>query len=300
MTFTASQNGELIVIMQGGLGNQLFIYATAVRLARINNLKLVIDTASGFRNDHKYQRLYRLSALNINECLSEDINLVPLSRGKISLYRKLSSFKFFKEKYIFQSNMNYDASLMKRNLKGRVYLDGYWQSEKYFVEIKEELLKSLTFSGVFSSYEKNLIQKIKNKKSLALHYRFFESPNNSNGNNVDNSYYINAIQYLKSKVDFNHVAIFAENPSLISNLEILKDYDVDIISTKNRPNNDIIDMQIMRHCNYFIIPNSTYSWWGAWLSSSPKKIVITPKMFKDWGISWWGFNGLIPKNWVKI
>jgi len=300
MKFSTNENGELIAIMQGGLGNQLFIYATGVRLARINNLKLTIDNVSGFVDDRRYQRKYRLSELNINENLSKDINLLPVRQLKIKICRKLSSLNFLKNKYLFQSNVNYDASLMKKKLRGRVYLDGYWQSEKYFIEIREDLLKSITYSGVLSSYENDLIQKIKNKKSLALHYRFFENPNNYSGNNVDNSYYANAIEYLKKNVDFNHVVVFAEDPNLIFDLNMIKEYDVDIIKTKNRPNNDIIDMQIMRHCNYFIIPNSTYGWWGAWLGSSSDKIVIAPKMFKDWGVSWWGFDGLLPKSWIKI
>jgi hypothetical protein len=56
----------------------------------------------------------------------------------------------------------------------------------------------------------------------------------------------------------------------------------------------------MSLCRNFIIANSTFSWWGAWLSKNKSKIVISPKFFKNHGVSFWGFDGLIPEGWIEI
>src|SRR4030042_166703 len=111
----------VIVKLYGGLGNQLFQYATARRIAVENGSLLKLDASTGFENDF-YKRSYGLHHFNIveNFAAPEDI----------------SASRPVKEKHF-----HFDPDVL--NLRDNVYLDGYWQSEKYFKSIEDVIRDEL-------------------------------------------------------------------------------------------------------------------------------------------------------------
>ena len=122
----------------GGLGNQLFIYASARRLALKNQAELVIDDISGFINDYQYQRFYQLNHFNI-PCRKATASerLEPFSRLHNKIRRHLNSLRAFEHRsYIQQEGIDFDPRLLSLQPNPTLYLEGYWQSEGYFRTLK--------------------------------------------------------------------------------------------------------------------------------------------------------------------
>ena len=130
----SSQNKKIITRIVGGLGNQLFIYAAARRLALVNHAELVLDDVSGFVRDHDYKRQCQLDHFKIT-CRKATAaeRLEPFSRVSRYLKRRWNqSLPFAQRTYLVQEGMDYEPRLLQLKPQGTLYLEGYWQSEKYF------------------------------------------------------------------------------------------------------------------------------------------------------------------------
>jgi hypothetical protein len=291
---------KIILRIKGGLGNQMFSYAAAKSLAILNNAELVIDDTTGFERD-KYNRTYCLDNFNISSRrATEAEKLQPLSRLKRSILKLNSSLGIFsKWKYFFQKSIEYDETFLKLKFDHILFLEGYWQSESYFLNI-DKLIRN-EFVAVIPSEQDilDLTSKIKSLNSVCLHVRWFDAPDKkSQVNNLSIDYYLKAIQYFKKHIPDCHFFIFSEFPDVTRTfLSCISDESTIIYKTdKVNPHNDLLLMTLCRH---FIIANSTFSWWAAWLGDSTDKIVVAPGVQMNRESSW-GFDGLIPKNWIVI
>ena len=140
---------KVIVRILGGLGNQLFCYAAARRLALVNDAELVLDTVSGFTYDRVYRRQYQLDHFNI-PCrkATPTERLEPFGRLRRWLLRTWNRrLPFEKRSYIFQEGLDFDPRLLEFKPRGTVYLEGYWQSEKYFKDV-EDIIRQEFWPGV--------------------------------------------------------------------------------------------------------------------------------------------------------
>ena len=144
-----------------------------------------------------------------------------------------------------------------------------------------------------------IVSKIKSTNSVAVHIRFFDYLNN-NSNNISKNYYIRAMQKIEETILNPQYFIFSNDIKAAKKMDIWKDKNIIFMTFNNSKNQDYIDMWLMSICKHFIIANSTFSWWAAWLSKSKDKIIYAPKKIIRYGAMWWGFDGLIPENWVKL
>ena len=129
---------KIITRIRGGIGNQLFCYAAARRLALVNNAELVIDDVSGFVRDHDYKRDYQLDHFSI-PCRKATAGerLEPFSRVRCYLKRSFNRNRPFQERsYIQQEGIDFNSRLLKVDPCGTIYLEGYWQSEDYFKDVE--------------------------------------------------------------------------------------------------------------------------------------------------------------------
>lgn len=298
-------NSEKKVVLRvlGGLGNQLFCYAAARRLSIINNAELIIDDVSGFKYDHTYKRCYQLDNFNILSNKSDKkYRFEPFSKVRRYLFKKINLFfPFSKRSFIHQEFIEFDRRLLSAKVNGVMYLEGYWQSEQYFIDIKEIIRKDLKIIPPTDSINQKIKRSIDSVNSIALHVRFFDNPDVKNSkNNASIDYYIRAIEYMDSLHSNAHYFLFSDNPKQALSVIPLEGDRVTCISHNIGDINAYADLWLMSSCKHFIIANSTFSWWGAWLSDNDEKCIITPDITYNKNFSAWGFDGLIPDNWIKI
>lgn len=299
---------KLIVRIKGGIGNQLFTYAYARYLSLKNEYELVLDSTTGFSYDFKYKRKFQLDNFSIqarkatrSETFQPLPRLIRFVLRHVQFLRNLFGIEFLEEEEI-----NYNDFFFNLKLKSKVlYLEGYFQSENYFKEIEHVLRVDLVINEPEDSLNRAFVKFIENSNSVAVHIRFFDGivNNQSTGavchSNVSVDYYNRAFEYIKSKVQKPHFFIFSDRLDLVNEAFNLSLADCTIVSHNVGDDLAIADLWLMSNCNHFITANSTFSWWGAWLARNTNKIVITPK-FRSTDESSWGFNGLIPDNWIEM
>lgn len=281
----------IVVKLMGGLGNQMFQYATAYALSKKHNTRLAVDT-SWFNNQSGVSRkaTYELNLLGIDAEIAklEKYEIVP----KKPLFKKLTEEKLinFEEKSLLFNPKIFNQG---KNL----YLNGYWQSEKYFIDYRFDILKVFEFPTKLSRVALSWKSQINKSEAISLHIRRGDYVTNSHTNTVHGvlnlEYYENAVKYLSSYIKNPKVFVFSDDPSWCKeNLKLSVNYE--IVSGPN----SIEDMYLMSICRHNIIANSSFSWWAAWLNKNDSKIVIAPfNWFNDKSLK---SKDIVPSSWKRI
>jgi len=289
----------IIVNLIGGLGNQMFQYACGRAVAEHTGQKLKLDI-TGFK-DYKLRK-YSLDCFNISAEFATEKEIKLYKEGRLWFInyfsKKILKRELIKNKrFIKEKHFHFDPTIL--NLKGNCYLFGYWQSEKYFIDIKDIILKEFTLKRPLSQSAKEYENIILSSQSVSIHVRRGDYVNNPITNSYhgvcDISYYEKAVDIIYKKVENPKFFIFSDDLSWVKeNFKFLKNSL--FVELKNAP--DYEEMFLMSRCKHNIIANSSFSWWGAWLNQNPNKIVIAPKeWFKDNSIN---TNDLIPLSWIRI
>lgn len=285
----------------GGIGNQLFIYAAARRLALVNNAQLVLDDVSGFVRDYVYQRHYQLDHFNIpcRKAAAAE-RLEPFSGLRRYLKRRRNArLPFDQRSYIQQAGRDFDPRLLQLKPRGDLYLEGYWQSENYFEDVKATIRQDLQIQPPTDAVNQAMANRIRCHTAVAVHMRFFDEPQASGVNNALRDYYHRAIAEMERRVDNAHYYLFSDRPEAARGCIPLQDERITLVLHNQGDKNAYADLWLMTQCQHFIIANSTFSWWGAWLAAHADTQVIAPGIEGEMGRSW-GFEGLLPERWIKL
>jgi hypothetical protein len=291
----------VILKLQGGLGNQMFQYAIGRIVAEKNEVDLLLDN-SFFEDQEKktgftprqfelevFKPKYRLADKKIVKSFFTESQVRRLRK-----YLGLSYKKVYREEVCY-----FDISILSLSIP--VYLDGYFQSEKYF-KGNESLIKNIfDFPHLEGSYFKEILQSIKIEESVSVHFRrgdYIQDEVIGNFHGICTlDYYKNAIGYMIEELKSPHFFVFSDDidwveqqlSGLVTNITFVKG---------NSDSKSWTDMMLMSNCKHHIIANSSYSWWGAWLNQNPDKIVIAPKKwFNDPLIC---TKNLVPESWIRI
>ena len=182
-----------------------------------------------------------------------------------------------------------------KSLEGYEYIKGYFQTEKYFKEIRNTLLSEFVINKKISLETDKIAEKIKNlKNSCSLHIRRGDYISDKNANNIhgtcDLDYYKRAIDIMNSK--YSNVSFFVFSDDIYWTKENLKIKNAFYVDNKTIPHED---MYLMSLCSHNITANSSFSWWGAWLNKNENKTTIAPK---NWFVD--KENEVVCENWIKL
>ena len=298
----------MITKISEGLGNQLFMYAHSYSLSKKNNIKLLIDPYSGYyQKKHMYN--FFLDKFNISsEIASKDFiyanhtkNFIKKMLLFIDKFKKNKKFIFEKKD---QNKRSYYSELNLENTNNFFFLDGNFESEKYFYEYRKDILNEFKIKNENQFFNNIYLNLIKNKNVISIcvrQNRFSERIGNNKSNKhllksqlfVNNTVdYINkAINYFKDKVENPYYLIWSND---FYNLDRYFKKE-NFIFVKNKKEKTITDFYLLTQCKYFIVGPSTFHWWGAWLSTHKDKICVRPKNINPSNnLDFW------PESWIEI
>lgn len=278
----------IIVKVKGGLGNQLFCYASAYGIAKENKQELVLDKY--IYDTNYFLRNYMLDKFNTitNKTLlkykpsQNKIKQIMYKATRKILIKNIYKAKLIKEKeeFVYQS-IKYNSS--------NLYLDGYWQSYLYFDKYRNEIINKFTPEVDLNLKCPKLLERIENQKSVAIHIRRGDYITFNGGKCLDMEYYNKAIKELDgSSVEFyvftDDIEFCKKNFSNMKNIKFIGE-EAELT--------DLEEFALMSKCKHFIIANSSFSWWAAYLSVNNDKIVIAPV------VDMWKEEFYLPE-WIKI
>lgn len=279
----------IIVRLGGGLGNQLFQYALGRHLSIIHQRELRIDTSgytSTIGDPQKGIRTFALSHFTI-EAKPASLNELALFRHKRTIVdkviNKLGRFgAYYKKAYIIEPenlHFKFDEDLLSASLKDPVYIEGYWQSEKYFIDIEDVIRGEFSFVDQQDQKNSEMLEKINSVNSVALHIRHGDNATAVAQNHgvLPLSYYKEAIRKIAESVTDPHFFIFSDDPVWAQN-NLKLEFPAEFV-THNGDEKNYEDLRLMSSCKHHIVGNSTFSWWGAWLGKKSNQIVIAPRHY---------------------
>jgi hypothetical protein len=276
----------------------MFQYAIAFAFAKNNNTTPKLDIRD--HQTHYDLHGYGLNHFSISGSVATTLDIVPFDYGNESIRAKI--YRFFKKisgqhHYLVEKKLTNTDNLMTR--KGDVFLDGFWQSEKFFIDHRAALINEFVPKEELNTASNEALVKIQNSNSVSIHVRRGDYASDPETRKIHGlcpmDYYKRAITHIKQKVQNPIFYLFSDDPEWAK--EHLKLKDADLIDF-NGIKKAHLDMWLMAGCKHNIIANSTFSWWGAWLNRNDDKIVIAPeKWFADPSRN---STDIIPNTWLRL
>ena len=244
----------------GRLGNQMFQYAALFAQGYRRGSEIVIPksvTREIFPLDGEYELLSAFPNLSATRASQEDMTHI--------------TDQYQEKSFLYDGNITL--------IKDDVDLFGFFQSELYFADIKEEIKREFAFSPDIVSSAKTKLEDIRRNSTAqrpslcALHVRRSDYKNSPEYHtNLGPEYYNIAVQNILSSFENSQLVVFSDDIGWCKN-------NMPAGTTFSTADSQFEDMCMMSMCDTHIIANSSFSWWAAWLSDS--KRVIAPK-------SWFG------------
>jgi hypothetical protein len=287
----------------GGLGNQMFQYAAGRALALHCGAALKLDL-SGFATYPK--RRYELGDFPICATPVSEADRAGLglrSRAQAGWGRRvlrLLGIDVEPETSPIYREPHFHFDTQVRKLSPPVYLEGYWQSERYFADCADLLRRELTPAAPPEPENAALAARIDAVTAVSLHVRRGDYVNEPDigryHGTCSDGYYQSAVDYIAGKAGDIHLFIFSDDQEWVR--DNLRFALPSTLVAVNPPDRGFRDMQLMARCRHHIVANSSFSWWGAWLNSAPDKIVIAPR--KWFRVEENDTSDLIPESWIRL
>ena len=277
--------------LSGGLGNQLFQYAAARSLAVRNNSRLIIDTDFF---DSRRHRKYELHNFSIN-ALIEGQPGQPRWRKTLQSWLKILSAGKAGPVYS-EPHMHFDPAW--NSLTAPITLTGYFQSPRYF-EADANLIRSeLTPPKPSDAESLRMEEVLADSDSISVHVRRGDYVTNPSTRKIycecTRDYYLNALARISGS---GPVVFFSDDMAWVRDNLSVPQRQCFWVGEKTA-RTAISDLWLMSKAKHHVIANSTFSWWGAWLSKRDGGVTVAPAAwFRDTNIR---CDDLIPRDWLRM
>lgn len=266
----------ILIEMSGGLGNQMFQYALYRRLLSLGK-EVYLDTS--YYRSGQMLRAFELEQLGLPMQVLPDEEVGRL-RGYSyhpSLWDKVSYRLRGARLAIYDDLLDrYQPQILQMD---NVYLRGYWQSERYFREIADEIRGVYVLHPALGAAKRECLELISgtDRTPVSLHIRLgdYLDPQNTHvyAGICTEAYYRNAISYIRAHIENPLLVVFSDDIEQAARL--IRDEDVYYV--RSEEGTSLSDMYLMSKCRHHILANSTYSWWGAWLTEQADTMVLAPE-----------------------
>ena len=308
---------NIILRLSNEVGNQMFMYAAAYSIAKKMNRSLFLDDQTAFLLKKNISS-YGLNHFKINAPIVSDNFKFKNTKGYLK--RKFlikTDFMRIKKRFFIENKdknkiTNFNLNLLTESFDDNFHLEGHFESEKYFNDIKNDIKTEFTFKD--NDYFKNnfLYKDIKKFNSVAIclrQNRFLEGRGKNNNMNREKSEnftneqinYINkTVDVVKTKINNPKFFLWSNDlNSIPKNKFNFKCTSVDTSKITKTVDNRILSLFLLKNCKHFITTSSSFNWWGAWLSTNSNKLVFRPsdKNFSDYKIN---NKDFWPSDWILI
>lgn len=264
----------LIMKLQGRLGNQMFQYALAKQLQHLGKKVKIDNSQLKYNNDYNELGIF---GADLEEATPEEV--AKYGDCNKSLLNKILRHTIgYKKSHYLEKGMEIHPEVFDLDEK---YLDGYWQTEKYFKGIENDIRKLYQFPLDDNPLNLEIKKKMAETTSVALHIRrgdyLSKEVKKLYGTPCDEAYYQKAISYFVEKYGDVHFFVFTNDREWVR--ENFRTAGEKIFVDWNSGKNSFRDMELMSCCKHNVIANSSFSWWSAWLNANKEKEVIAPKVW---------------------
>lgn len=298
----------IIVRLMGGLGNQMFQYATGLRLAMRHKTSLTLDLS--FLQDRTARenfvfRDFDLKLFGIPESIASSRQVRQFRRiaspSSRSILERIQD-KLVKRRIFFEETFNFDKRVLE--LSDNTFLEGYFQNELYFIDVEKTIRERFRFAEIeksLPSTSKRLADTIHECNSVCLNVRrgdYVNIPTSNAYHGVcEENYFSAAISHFRDTIVEPHFFVFSDDLAWCEQ-KLPKSTDFTLVGPEHQGPQFFNKLWLMTRCKHFIIPNSSFGWWAAWLAEFEGKAVVRPsRWFKAQEIS---DVDICPSSWIKI
>jgi len=296
--------GTIVARITGGLGNQLFIYAAARRIAWQRGARLLLDRDSAFRRD-KYGAIDQLGAFAIaaDRAPPRDCFATPWGRRRRELLRIWSKRAPRERKFIL-TERDFPDGDFSGPLREKIWLEGYWQSARYFQPLEAAIRKELAVVAPLGEATREIAVEIGHCNAVCLHVRQRRGaaltpglPPPSLLPQLPFSYYERAVALIAGRMTDPVFFCFGDDPEWLRERWKFP-YAARFIGHNRTQESAHEDFALMARCRHFIVANSTFSWWAAYLGGGAAKQVIAPR--STGALAWASEPDIIPPEWTAL
>ena len=285
--------------LMGGLGNQMFQYAAARAIAHRNNSNLFLDDHNGFVRDIVYKRKYELNQFPIQAQINRACIPYWIEKAKQRIFgqQKNAVTKNLFWTTLEENESGFISAVHDLRITGNTWMHGYWQSERYFEDIKDIICRELMPEAPEDSRFLEMAKQMESCNAVSLGVRLYEEVPGETKDGVGGltsmTFFNESAKRLSEQIENPEFFIFCTTNS--PELEKLNlPGKVHLITHENGFNGTMARLWLYTKCKHHFIANSSFYWWGAWLSEmkNTNSVIIASPIFSN--------KDAIPERWLLI